>query len=217
MTAWILLAGRLTEVAPHFPPLPPPKLVVAADGGARHAAALGVKVNAWVGDFDSSAGLALDAPRHAHPRDKNHTDAELAVELALEAGARELVLLGAFGGRFDHALGNALLALRLAGRGVAVTLCSGDEWGWPLLPGAGLTLALPPGATLSVLPLGDLSGLSIGGVRWPLERADVSFGASLTLSNRVLAAPVRLTLARGRALVVASPPGAPNKKSARRR
>ena len=59
--------------------LPRPALVVAADGGARHAAGLGVAVDAWVGDFDSSDGVQVDAPREVHPAAKNETDAELAV------------------------------------------------------------------------------------------------------------------------------------------
>ncbi|UTA50131.1 thiamine diphosphokinase [Deinococcus radiodurans] len=142
--------------------------MVAADGGARHAAALGVKVDLWVGDFDSSDGLELDAPREVHPVAKDQTDAELAVSLARRRGATELVFIGAFGGRFDHAAALLLGGVRLAREGLTVTLTSGDEWGWPLLPGRPLRLGLPAGVTLSVLACTDLGGLSLSGVRWPL-------------------------------------------------
>ncbi|MCD0177428.1 hypothetical protein IHN32_15915, partial [Deinococcus sp. 14RED07] len=84
MIAWILVGGRLVD-APLLRTLPPPGVVVAADGGARHAALLGMqgagiqgpglRVDVWVGDFDSSAGVFVDAPREVHPAAKDETDA----------------------------------------------------------------------------------------------------------------------------------------------
>ncbi len=145
MIAWILVGGRLTN-APALAALPRPDVVIAADGGARHAAALDVRVDAWVGDFDSSEGLTLDAPRERHPAAKDSTDFELAVSVARQHGATALVILGAFGGRFDHAFALALGACRLAGEGLRVTLHSGDEAGYPLLPDSPVRLELRPGA-----------------------------------------------------------------------
>ncbi|GAA0517083.1 thiamine diphosphokinase [Deinococcus depolymerans] len=210
MIAWILVGGRLVE-SPLLQALPRPDVVIAADGGARHAAlltgwGLNVPVDAWVGDFDSSAGLRLDAPREVHPAAKDETDAELAVRAARTRGAAELVFVGAFGGRFDHTLALALLALRLTERdGLRVTLTSGDEWGWPLTPASALSLAAPPGATLSVLAVSGLRGLSLGGVRWPLTEADVPAGSGWTVSNEVRGGPVTASLREGRALVTVLP------------
>lgn len=185
-----MLDGRL---APQTQPwqqliwqqLPAPDYVVAADGGARHAHSLGLSVDAWVGDFDSSQGLTCTAPQQKHPRDKDQTDGELANQLALKQGARQLVLVGAFGGRFDHASANALAALQLSQQQPELTICltSGDEWGWPLTEGQKLALTLPD-VTLSILPYSQLVGLSLSGVKWPLTRAEVPLGSSLTISNR---------------------------------
>ncbi|WP_291430024.1 thiamine diphosphokinase [Deinococcus sp.] len=210
MIAWVLVGGRLVD-SPLLRALPRPAVVVAADGGARHAAlltmwGLGVPVDVWVGDFDSSAGVFVDAPREVHPAAKDETDAELAIRVARERGATELVLLGAFGGRFDHSLTLALGALRLAERdGLRVTLTSGDEWGWPLTPASPLSLALPPGATLSVLAVSDLRGLSLAGVRWPLVNAGIPLGSGWTVSNEVQEGPVTASLGEGRALVTVLP------------
>ncbi|WP_102125242.1 thiamine diphosphokinase [Deinococcus planocerae] len=200
MTAWILVGGRLVPTDA-LRSLPRPDLVIAADGGARHALALGLAVDAWVGDFDSSDGLRLDAPREVHPAAKDETDAELAVRVARERGATDLVFLGAFGGRFDHAAALVLGGVRLAREGLRVTLHSGDESGHPLLPGAGVRLRLPPGATLSVLALSDLRGLRLGGVRWPLSGADVPLGSGWTVSNEAAGGEVRASLEGGLALV----------------
>ncbi|EYB67795.1 thiamine pyrophosphokinase [Deinococcus phoenicis] len=201
MTAWILVGGRLVRTAALLA-LPRPDFVVAADSGARHAAALGVKVDAWVGDFDSSAGLTLNAPREVHPTAKDETDAELAVRLARERGATRLVFLGAFGGRFDHAAALVLGGVRLAREGLQVILHSGDESGHPLLPGADVGLdLLPPGTTLSVLAVSDLHGLTLTGVRWPLRQADVPLGSGWTVSNEAAGGRVRASLEGGLALV----------------
>lgn len=200
MTAWLLVGGRLVLTGA-LGALPRPDLVIAADGGARHASALGVRVDAWVGDFDSSDGLSLDAPREVHPTAKDETDAELAVRLARARGATDLVFLGAFGGRFDHTAALALGGVRLAREGLRVTLHSGDESGHPLLPGADVRVNPPRGATLSVLALSDLRGLTLGGVRWPLSGADVLLGSGWTVSNEATGGEVTASLGGGLALV----------------
>ena len=105
-------------------------LVVAADGGARHAVTLGLTLTQWVGDFDSSDGIILDAPRQTFPTEKDSTDLELAVLAAKNLGATSATILGAFGGRFDHALGIALLAARETKNGFVMGLESGSEAAW---------------------------------------------------------------------------------------
>ncbi len=198
--AWILVGGRLTPTAAVLA-LPRPALVVAADGGARHAAPLGLHIDAWVGDFDSSDDLTFSAPRMVYPRDKASTDAELAVSLARELGSDELVYLGAFGGRFDHTFALTLGAVRLAQEGLKVTLHSGDEWGVPLLGGTPLRLTLRPGQTFSVLAASPLRGLSIQGAEWDLVDRDLPLGSGVSISNRAAGSVVTLHLRAGTALV----------------
>ena len=102
--------------------------VIAADGGARHAAALGVAIDLWVGDGDSigeDALAALEAagvPLERSPQDKDESDTELAIRAALRLGHDGVLILGALGGRIDHALANiGLLAMpELAGREAAI-------------------------------------------------------------------------------------------------
>lgn len=198
MIAAVLLGGRWRGDWPHF--LPRPDLVVAADGGARHASALGLQLNAWVGDFDSSGALDLAAEEILrHPPHKAQTDGELAIEWALEAGARRLLLVGAFGGRFDHTSAVTLGAVALARRGVEVELSSGDEHGRVLLPGRDLNLPLVAGQTFSVVGLTALEALSISGAVWNLHQAKVEFGSALTISNEARG-PVELSLGGGAAL-----------------
>ncbi|WP_420596319.1 thiamine diphosphokinase [Deinococcus sp.] len=200
MIAWILVGGRLTPTAA-LAALPRPNLVIAADGGARHAASLNVKVDIWLGDFDSSDGLKINAPREVHPAAKDSTDAELAIAVARQRGATELVILGAFGGRFDHAFALALGACRLAAEGVTVSLHSGDEAGYPLLPSQSVEVELRTGQIFSVLAASELRGLSLRGARWPLTNADVPLGSGLTISNEAAGGLLNAQLIEGVALL----------------
>lgn len=203
MLAYVLVGGRLTPT-PALRDLPAPDLVVAADGGARHAEVLGLGVDVWVGDFDSSAGVSVAAPREVHPAAKDQTDGELATAVALERGAAELVFIGAFGGRFDHTAALLLGGVRLArDKGVSVTLTSGDEWGWPLLPECPFERDFGAGQTLSVIALSDLHGLNLSGVRWPLAGANIPLGSGWTVSNEAAGGRVRASLSGGYALLTA--------------
>ena len=181
---------------------------VAADGGMRHAATLGVTPEIWVGDFDSTPDDLVAAwpgvERQPYPVAKNETDGAIAVSVAAERGAKDIVLVGALGGeRSDHALMHLLHAVSLAEDGYAIKLTSGEEEAWPLLPGS-REIDLPKGSLFSVLGLDTLDGLTIAGARYPLAGFHLPFGSSRTISN-VAEGPVRFTLSSGRAILIARP------------
>lgn len=181
---------------------------IAADGGMRHAAPLGLTPELWVGDFDGTPPALLaayaDVARETHPAAKDATDGEIALRAALARGADRLTIVGALGGaRLDHALAALALGVATAERGVAVAMTDGRQWALPLLPSRPLRLAAP-GRTVSVIGLGDLAGLTLRGVRWPLERADVPFGTSLTVSNEATG-PLEASIEGGRAVLVHGP------------
>ena len=203
----ILLGGAL-EIDDRLLALTSGARAIAADGGMAHAEALGLTPELWVGDFDSTPHSLSErhaaTPRLPFAAEKNFTDGELAIEQAIERGAAKLVLVGSFGGaRTDHSLSHLLQALALAERGLDVVLTSGLEEAVPLLPGT-RELDLPAGSLFSVIGFTDLTGLSLMGAKYPLDNADIAFGASRTISN---IAQGRLTagLSAGRALIIARP------------
>src|SRR5438067_713134 len=115
--AWVIAAGPETAL-PAWPWLPRPDLVVAADGGLAYTLEMGLAPAVALGDFDSLPSAVLAEFVAAHPEVavrhyvhdvKVETDAELGVLAAVEAGATEVVLTGALGGRWDHSLANLLL------------------------------------------------------------------------------------------------------------
>lgn len=181
--------------------------VIAADSGMKHAAALKLTPELWVGDFDSSGAVLentyRDTPRHVFPVAKDSTDGEIAVREAIARGATEIILVGAFGGQFDHALAHATQLIALAETNIKTFASSGSEEAWPLLNS--LTLwQIAKDTRVSIVGLTALKALSIIGVLWPLNKRDVAMGSTLTLSNES-SGDVAITLEQGRALVLLYP------------
>jgi thiamine pyrophosphokinase len=180
-------------------------LVIAADSGVRHAAALGLTVDCWLGDFDSTtpdiARHYADLPRKVFPADKDKTDGELAIDEGIARGADQFILVGAFGGaRTDHALLHNFQALALVRRGYDVILTNGLEEAVPLLAGTH-KLKLARDTQFSVIGFGPLDGVTIEGAKWPLVDRFVEIGSSLTLSNIALG-PVTVSIKSGEALFI---------------
>lgn len=194
-------------------------LVVAADGGARHAAGLGVEVDLWVGDGDSLDPAALDAladagvPIERARPDKDESDTELAVRAALARGVDGIVIVGALGGqRVDHALANVALLAVADRAGIPAVIHAGMSrislLRAPTSSGAAASVELAGarGDLVSLLPHGaDVVGVTTTGLRYPLRDEPLAIGSSRGLSNVVEAAPARVDVRDGRLLLVESP------------
>ena len=181
--------------------------VVAADAGMRHAEALGVEPEVWIGDFDSAAEAQLarhaHVPRITHPAEKDMTDGALAIAHALEQGAEELLLIGALGGRMDHAMAHMLQLAGLAERGLRALASSGREEAHGLAAGAH-EISLPAGTTFSLIGFGPLEGVHIEGAKWPLRGERLAFASTRPISNVALE-PLRVRIGKGRGVLIAHP------------
>jgi thiamine pyrophosphokinase len=189
-------------------------LVIAADGGLHNAERLGLRPALVVGDGDSLAPGTLERLREAgievvlHPAEKDESDTELALREALQRGAREIVLLGALGARFDHALANLmLLALPgLAGRDVLIV--DGRSTVRLLADGETLDLRLDAGPLVSLLPLSErVEGVRTSGLRYPLDGETLDQGSTRGLSNEITDQSASVEVARGRLVVIQTHPG----------
>ena len=183
-------------------------MVIAADSGAATALHLGHIPSYVVGDFDSLDAQLVEQlrARGSHiisaPVEKDETDTELAVQLAIEQGATSITLLGALGGdRFDHTIANVLL---LAGFDtVPIQIIDGPSTCW-LLRGPGHTIIEgQPGDLLSLLPLtGDASGIRTQGLYYPLNGETLRFGKPRGVSNELTGEQAEVSLEGGMLLVI---------------
>ena len=193
-------------------------LVIAADGGARLADALGLPIDLWVGDGDSLGEAGREdlrlrgVPMTDVPTDKDQTDTELALLAALDRGATRVTLLGVLGGpRPDHALVNMLLLghPRAADATVDILdptarirlLAATSEPGFA----AHLDLAGREGDLVSLVPLDDVFGVTTNGLRFPLTDATLQAGSSFTISNVRTNPAASVSIRAGRLLVLEVP------------
>ena len=184
-------------------------LVIAADGGARHAANLGRSIDLWVGDGDSLGADGVEALRSAGvpielaPVDKDESDTELAIVAAAAAGADRVTILGALGGmRADHGLANVWLLAHPALGGRAVCLLD-ERARIRLLPAGRHDLGGRIGDLVSLLPFaGEADGLTTRGLRYPLRDEPLRTGSSRGLSNVREAIDAGIDVRTGMVLVV---------------
>ncbi|MGH3066040.1 MAG: thiamine diphosphokinase [Gaiellaceae bacterium] len=181
--------------------------VIAADSGLDHALALGLDVEIAVGDFDSVSAEALRRAEAAgtridrHPREKDATDLELALDAAVAGRARRVLVLAGDGGRLDHLL--ATLLLLGSSRYAALEI---DAFVGParihVVRGV-RAIEGEPGALVSLLALhGPAEGVRTEGLAYPLDGETLEPGSSRGVSNVFVAGTARVTLERGVLLAV---------------
>ncbi len=207
MRAIIAANGEIEEGESYGDLFAPDDLVIGVDGGAAVALRAGLEPEVVVGDMDSipeqlRTELEARGCRFLqHPMRKNETDTELAVRYALQAGAEEVVFIGATGGRLDHTLANVFLLGMPELQGVRCKIIAGNTEVW--LVRDGLEIDGQPGDIVTLLPLGrDAIGLRTEGLEYALRDDTLRFGLARGVSNVMTASRVRISLRQGILLVL---------------
>jgi thiamine pyrophosphokinase len=183
-------------------------MLVAADSGAATAMRLGHVPAYTVGDFDSLDTQLVEQARARGSRlisagvEKDETDTELAVQLAIEQGATQITLLGALGGeRFDHTIANVLLLVGFDT--VPIQIIDGPSTCWLLRGPGSTTIDGQTGDLLSLLPLtGDATGIRTRGLYYPLNGETLRFGKPRGVSNELTGEQAEVSLESGLLLVI---------------
>ena len=107
--------------------------VIVADGALEVMDRTGLCFHSLVGDFDTVAPELLQKYEHRlglyverHIPEKNETDSELALRIALSKQPTEIIILGATGGRMDHTIANIHLMYQCMKQGIPCAIY--DEW-----------------------------------------------------------------------------------------
>jgi thiamine pyrophosphokinase len=189
--------------------LRPDDLLIAADGGAHHCRRLGLTPHLVIGDLDSVTSeirAALEetgAQLEIYPPWKDETDLELAIRAAQGAGATEVILLAALDGRWDQSLANVLLLAHLDFANLSLRLVHEQDTLWIVRDQT--VVRGQPGDRVSLLPLaGNAQGVTLTGLEYPLHDSTLPFGATLGISNTLIAPEASISVRNGILLVIHS-------------
>lgn len=183
--------------------------IIVADGGARYALMMGLKVDHLIGDMDSIELEDFNTLKEqgckisVFPEDKDKTDLELAVDLAVKLGSDEIHILASDGGRFDHQLGNALIGANIRYMEVPIWFYSGNQRATTVYPVEEKVFATVSGSLLSVIPLCEkVANFTIRGVDWPLNNVELRLGSTFTISNKSAGNEVKVSFTSGVVLFI---------------
>lgn len=185
------------------------KSVIACDSGMEFFWRNGICPDLILGDFDSADSSVVEAFKartdvrlEQFPAQKDWTDTELAVRRALELSPDEIDLVGATGSRLDHVLGNLqLLALGLE-FGVPIFLLDAHNRvrliDRPLI----MVRSEQYGKFVSLIPHGGaVFGLTLKGMKYPLDGATLTPDVSLGISNEIVDEEAQIIFTTGRLFV----------------
>jgi thiamine pyrophosphokinase len=178
--------------------------VIAADSGYDNARKLGLYPDLVIGDMDSiasepDAGIVM----RVHPKDKDHTDTELAV-LEAGSGTGDYDLIGGGEGRLDHTV--SLLCLLSSSRfKLPRVWITAREAVW-ILSGSGrrsVAAAAVPGTAVSLFtPRGEAASVTSRGLAWELERFSLDRSRA-SISNRAVCDRIEVSLVSGGPVLLA--------------
>lgn len=183
----------------------PEDTIICADGGYNHLARIGQIPDVIIGDMDSiREERRAQCQRFVHPRKKDETDAQLALDYAMEKGFRDVRLLGALGGRrIEHELANVFMLQYAAMHGVQMVIET--EFSSIFFYRGPVTFSLHGhrGDYLSLIPIGgDVTGITTHNLEYPLQDGRLRSGVPMGISNVLLDTTFTVELAEGELLVI---------------
>lgn len=209
MKSYIFIGGEVEKSALESP-IPENALVIAADSGYDNAKILGYaeRCDFVVGDFDSTKERAFcsRAKIVRVPVEKDETDTQLAINIALEQGTNEIYIIGGLSGRLDHTLSNLHLLENLTKSGISCAICDGKNRVRYLKERS--SLLIPKGKYKYfglILITEKAKGITVDGAKYPLKNANLEkTNPSYAISNEVEGNFAMVSLKKGGLLVIES-------------
>ena len=183
--------------------------IISVDGGASHVRRFGVMPSLLLGDFDSIDSedfnffKAQGVEIMNFPPEKDMTDTELAVELAVQKGYKKIIIIGGAGSRLDHSLANIFILKKLHDMGAEGIIV--DEYNEITVIDDKIQIKREEGIKVTLLPLSQrVEGVTTKGLYYPLDNATIEMGSTWGVSNEFDSDMAEVTVKAGLLLVIKS-------------
>lgn len=175
-------------------------LIIAADGGFKKLGDTNPDI--IVGDFDSLGFAPKGDNVISLPVKKDLTDMQYAVELGVKLGCETFVIFGGTGGRPDHTFANYALLGLIAEKGLTGYLI-GDGHIVTAICNNAMSLPNRESGTVSVFSVTTVSkGVTIKGLEYTLNDAELHFNNSLGVSNSFIGIQNEISVKDGTLLIM---------------
>ena len=186
--------------------------MIAADSGMDFLYRNEIVPDIIAGDFDSAGSESLSYFQRMNDVQvvrlnpiKDDTDTEFVIREAIRRGTTEITLLGATGTRLDHVLANVNLLGIGVEEGVSIQLVDKHNRIRMTDSCVELNKSEQFGSYVSVLPVkGDAKGVTLEGMKYPLQDADIVCFSSLGVSNEIVENTAKISVKQGTLLVIES-------------
>ncbi|MBP3667830.1 MAG: thiamine diphosphokinase [Clostridia bacterium] len=181
-------------------------LCIAADSGYHTAKALGERIDLLLGDFDSIGSVPRDEGVEIQqvPAEKDYTDTQLAVEIAIERGADEIIIVGGLSGRLDHTLSTLAILEDLHTRGLHGYITDGQSRAHYIKSSSTL-VARSTYKYLSLIAADEVvKGVDIEGCKYPLKRATIRRRNQFAVSNEITGNVAFIAVKKGGVFIIES-------------
>ena len=138
------------------------------------------------------------------PAEKDFTDTQMAVDVAIERGAEEIVIIGGLDGRLDHALSNLSILEDLWEKRIHAHITDGRAR-VRYIDSTSTLIARSAYRYLSLLPVSEkVKGVSIEGCRYPLKNETLTRASAYAVSNEITGNCALISVKKGALLIVES-------------
>ncbi len=186
--------------------------IIAVDKGLEALFELNVVPNHVVGDFDSVDTSILQSFRnnpkivfHKYNPEKDNTDTDIALNLAIELHSSNITIIGALGKRMDHSLANVHILKNSLDAGIPCQILDRYNRIYLINSNTSLYKNKVYGKYVSLIPLSTkVDGLILKGFKYPLQNYSLSIGTSLGVSNEIVENVATIWLKSGILIVIES-------------
>lgn len=187
----------------------PTDYLVGVDYGAVTILNHKLPLDLAIGDFDSVNKTEFEKiikkakEIKTYKKDKDFTDTELALNCVIDRKYKDIVMIGAFGSRFDHTLANIFLVEKYAKGKIQLQLI--DNHNCITLITQKLQVEKNSKYRYySIISLSDFSIVSLSGFKYQITRKKVVRGQTLCISNELSCKKGLIKIQKGQAILVKS-------------
>ena len=181
-------------------------MVIAADSGLVNAKALCFEPDLLVGDFDSLGRENIPAGVETVelPPEKDLTDTQVACEIAIGNGAKEIIFVGGLDGRLDHTLSNMAILRFLYEKRIRAHITDGRNR-VRYIKNTNEIIVRSSYKYLSVIADDEVAkGVDIEGCKYPLKNARLSREHQFAVSNEIVGNCALVSVKKGGLFIIES-------------